>query len=316
MSDQMNGLSSRKNNQSLSKRIRIGTRGSKLALWQANFVRSQLEKKGLEVSLEIIKTQGDIVQNLSLDKLEGKGFFTTELEDALTGGRIDLAVHSMKDLPTESTEALMIGGVSRREDPADWLIINRDAVNKGERLSLKQGAMVGTSSNRRKAQIKYLRPDVNLKDIRGNVPTRLRKVESGEVDAAILAAAGLIRIEADLDPFLVIKLHPREFVPAPAQGVLAYQIRRTDKDMLEIVRENLHHPATSSITNIERKILKLLQGGCHLPLGAYCEVDNMGYYHVYSAYAENLDKPLQHYNLSYSTTEGLAEAIVEHYTNR
>ncbi|MCB0689412.1 MAG: hydroxymethylbilane synthase, partial [Saprospiraceae bacterium] len=201
----------------MSKRIRIGTRGSKLALWQANFVKYELEKNGIVADLEIIKTQGDIVQNLSFDKLEGKGFFTSELEEALSNGSVDLAVHSMKDLPTESPEHLMIAGVSSRENPADWLIIHPEHVDNSLPLGLKSGAIVGTSSNRRKAQLKYLRPDVEIRDIRGNVPTRLKKIESGEVEAGILAAAGLLRIAAPLDPFKVVKLHPREFIPAPAQ---------------------------------------------------------------------------------------------------
>lgn len=299
----------------MSKRIRIGTRGSKLALWQANFVRSRLEKTGMSTELVIIKTQGDIVQNLSFDKLEGKGFFTSELEEALTSGEVDLAVHSMKDLPTESPDGLMIAGVSERENPADWLVINRSAVDDSLTLRLKKGAVVGTSSNRRKAQILHLRTDVSTRDIRGNVPTRLKKVKENEVDAAILAAAGLIRLEADLSQFKIVELHPREFVPAPAQGVLAYQIRSNDEFMLEVVREHLHHPMTARVTNVERKVLNLLQGGCHLPLGAYCELDNLGYYHAYTAYAEDTHQPLKHFNLSYSTSDGLAEAIVQHYTN-
>lgn len=297
----------------MSKRIRIGTRGSKLALWQANFVKETLEGSGFEAELNIIKTKGDLVQTLSFDKLEGKGFFTSELEEALSTGTVDLAVHSMKDLPTDSHQALMIAGVSQRENPSDWLIIRAQAVDRSKPLNLKTGAVIGTSSNRRKAQIKYLRDDIATFDIRGNVPTRLEKVASGEVDAAILAAAGLIRLDLDLSTFELVKLHPREFVPAPAQGVLAFQIRRDDQSMLGIVRDNLHHPDTLKRTNVERKILKLLQGGCHLPLGAYCELDQMGYYHVYTAYASDLDKPLRHYNLSYSTTDGLAEAIVNHY---
>ena len=302
-----------KNNQSLTKRIRIGTRGSKLALWQANFVKSQLESQGIEVILEVITTQGDTTQDLSLDKLEGKGFFTSELEDALTQEWIDLAVHSMKDLPTESSDALMIAGVSIREDPADWIVIHKDRVAASQLFSLPLNARIGTSSNRRKAQIRHFREDIETVDIRGNVPTRLRKVEEGVVDAAILAAAGIKRIQADLDPFRVVKMHPREFIPAPAQGVLAYQIRRRDTSLSEIVRSHLHYQATANVTNVERKILNLLQGGCHLPLGAYCEQDNLGYYHVWTAFADTPDRPLRHYNLSYSTSDGLAEAIVEHY---
>ena len=304
-----------KNKQSLSKRIRIGTRGSKLALWQANFVKSQLESQGFEVILEIITTQGDAIQDLSFDKLEGKGFFTSELEEALIEERIDLAVHSMKDLPTESSDALMIAGVSIREDPADWIVIHKDRADEKQLFSLPLNARIGTSSNRRKAQIKHFRQDVDVVDIRGNVPTRLRKVEEGVVDGAILAAAGIKRIQAELNSFKVVKMHPREFIPAPAQGVLAYQIRHHDAPLSDIVRNHLHYQPTANVTNVERKILNLLQGGCHLPLGAYCEQDKLGYFHVWTAFADKPGYPLRHYNLSYSTSDGLAEAIVEHYLN-
>lgn len=297
----------------MSKRIRIGTRGSQLALWQANFVKDKLEQLGIETSLEILKTQGDVKQNLSLEKLEGKGFFTTELEEALCADTIDLAVHSMKDLPTQSSDALMVAGVSAREDPADWLIIHKDSTEEGQVLKLKQGAIVGTSSNRRKAQLNFIRPDVSIKDIRGNVPTRVKKIASGEIDAVILAAAGLLRLGLDLAPYYVVKLHPREFVPAPAQGVLAYQVRRDNTYILDVIRKHLHHADVARITNVERKILKLLEGGCHLPLGAYCTEDTLGNFHVWTAYAPSLSEPLRHFKLSYSTTEGLAEAVVKHY---
>ncbi|NND35312.1 MAG: hydroxymethylbilane synthase [Saprospiraceae bacterium] len=297
----------------MSKRIRIGTRGSELALWQANFAKNSLEKLGLEVTLVTLKTKGDLIQHLSFDKIEGKGFFTSELEQALLENRIDLAVHSMKDLPTESSKGVMIAGVSQREDPADWLIIDKAKVDGDQVITLAKEAVVGTSSNRRKAQLCFIRPDVILKDIRGNVPTRVRKIETGEVDAVILAAAGLKRIELDLGHYEVVKLHPREFVPAPAQGVMAFQCRTDDDKTVEMIRRNLHHPAIARVTNIERKILRLLQGGCHLPLGVYCEQDKMGYYHVWSAYAASLSEPLRHFNLSYTTADGLAEAVVENY---
>jgi hydroxymethylbilane synthase len=297
----------------LSKRIRIGTRGSQLAIWQANFVKDRLEQLGIETSLEILKTQGDVMQSLSLEKLEGKGFFTTELEEALLASTVDIAVHSMKDLPTQSSDELMVAGVSAREDPADWLIIHKDMVDDNQVLKLKRGATVGTSSNRRKAQLSFIRPDVSSKDIRGNVPTRIGKVTSGEVDAVILAAAGLIRIGIDLTPYSVVKLHPREFVPAPAQGVLAFQTRRDNTYIIDVIRKHLHHADIARITNVERKILRLLEGGCHLPLGAYCTEDALGNFHVWTAYAPSLSEPIKHFKLSYSTTEGLAEAVVKHY---
>ena len=293
----------------MSKRITIGTRGSKLALWQANFVKDSLSGEGYQVQIEIIKTKGDAIQHLSFDKIEGKGFFTKELEDALLNNTIDLAVHSMKDLPTAMDDRLMIAGVSNRANPADWLIIKKDKLEGGKILKLKEGAEVGTSSNRRKALLKHVRPDLRTKDLRGNVPTRLKKLSEGHSDAIILAAAGLQRLNLDLTPFEVVKLHPREFVPAPAQGVLAYQIHRENTWVRQAVQK-IHHPEVARSTNVERTILKLLEGGCHLPLGAYCERDLMGYYHVWSAYAESIEEPLKNTFLSYNTTDGLAEEIV------
>lgn len=298
----------------MSKRITIGTRGSKLALWQANFVKDSLLSEGYEVEIEIIKTKGDAIQHLSFDKIEGKGFFTKELEDALLNNTIDLAVHSMKDLPTAMDDRLMIAGVSDRANPADWLIIRKEKLEKGKILKLREGAQVGTSSNRRKALLKYLRPDLQTKDLRGNVPTRLKKLTEGHSDAIVLAAAGLQRLKIDLSEFEVVKLHPREFVPAPAQGVLAYQINRDNTRVRQAVQK-IHHPEVARSTNVERTILKLLEGGCHLPLGAYCERDLMGYYHVWSAYAESLEEPLKNTFLSYNTTDGLAEAIVANLLN-
>lgn len=298
----------------MSKRITIGTRGSKLALWQANFVKDSLLSEGYEVEIEIIKTKGDAIQHLSFDKIEGKGFFTKELEDALLNNTIDLAVHSMKDLPTAMDDRLMIAGVSDRANPADWLIIRKEKLEKDKILKLREGAQVGTSSNRRKALLKHLRPDLQTKDLRGNVPTRLKKLTDGDSDAIVLAAAGLQRLEIDLSEFEVVKLHPREFVPAPAQGVLAYQINRDNARVRQAVQK-IHHPEVARSTNVERTILKLLEGGCHLPLGAYCERDLMGYYHVWSAYAESVEEPLRNTFLSYNTTDGLAEAIVANLLN-
>ncbi len=298
----------------MSKRITIGTRGSKLALWQANFVKDSLLSEGYEVEIEIIKTKGDAIQHLSFDKIEGKGFFTKELEDALLNNTIDLAVHSMKDLPTAMDDRLMIAGVSDRANPADWLIVRKEKLEKDKILKLREGAQVGTSSNRRKALLKHLRPDLQTKDLRGNVPTRLKKLTDGDSDAIVLAAAGLQRLEIDLSEFEVVKLHPREFVPAPAQGVLAYQINRDNARVRQAVQK-IHHPEVARSTNVERTILKLLEGGCHLPLGAYCERDLMGYYHVWSAYAESVEEPLRNTFLSYNTTDGLAEAIVANLLN-
>ncbi|MEL6867536.1 MAG: hydroxymethylbilane synthase [Bacteroidota bacterium] len=291
----------------------IGTRGSRLALWQANYTRDLLKEAGIESELKIIKTKGDKIQHLSFDKIEGKGFFTKEIEDALLRGDIDLAVHSMKDLPTESPEGLSITAVSYREDPADWLVVHKAAYEATQSLRMKANPIVGTSSARRKAQIKHLRPDVQLKDIRGNVPTRLDKLRQGQFDAILLAAAGLRRLEMDLEEFEVVRLNPREFVPAPAQGVLAYQVRQNDKTLRRLLKV-LHHKEVAQQTNIERKVLQLLGGGCHTPLGVYCNCDQGGNYHVWAATASSTEGPLKSVQLSSSTSFGLAEKIVEGLT--
>jgi hydroxymethylbilane synthase len=249
--------------------IRIGSRGSDLALWQANHVKQQLEALGAEVSITIIKTQGDQIQHLSFDKLEGKGFFTKEIEEALLSNSIDLAVHSHKDLETTSPEGLIIAAVSERENPADVLLIHPRAVDTTQHWNLKQGAVVGTSSPRRKSQVVAFRDDVTIQDLRGNVPTRLQKLIDGEYDAILLAKAGLDRLNLDLSAVHVEVLDPEEFIPAPAQGVLALQIREADTDLFEFMQA-LHNIEVQSRIVLERTVLNRLQGGCQLPLGVYC----------------------------------------------
>ncbi|GJM34052.1 MAG: porphobilinogen deaminase [Saprospiraceae bacterium] len=288
----------------------IGTRGSKLALWQANFTQARLEEVGVNVELQIIKTQGDRIQHLTFDKLEGKGFFTKEIEDALLAGEIQLAVHSMKDLPTTSPEGLVITAVSYRENPADWMLIRTDMLEKGALFQLKKNAVVGTSSARRKAQLLDYRPDVQIKDIRGNVPTRINKLRNGDFDAIMLAAAGLSRLELDLSEFHVVKFNPKEFVPAPAQGVLAFQTKAEDLPTRRILKQ-IHQAEVAEVTNIERKVLNLLDGGCQLPLGVYCEKDSQGNFHIWAASAKTWDAPVKRVNLSSSTSFELAERVVE-----
>ena len=251
----------------------IGTRGSDLALWQARHVSALLKEIGIESELKIIKTQGDQIQHLSFDKLEGKGFFTKEIEEALLSGETDLAVHSHKDLPTESPEELVIAAVSSREDPAELLLIRKEAVDTGRKFCLKQGAVVGTSSARRKAQLLAFRSDVKLKDLRGNVPTRLRKLSDGEYDAILIAKAGVERLELNTDDFHREELSPAEFISAPAQGVLAIQIRKADKELFQMLQP-LHNSEVAKVISIERTILNLFQGGCQMPVGAYAEYDD------------------------------------------
>lgn len=294
----------------LDRTIKIGTRGSKLALWQANYTQEKLKEIGVSSELVIITTKGDKIQHLGFDKLEGKGFFTKEIEEALLNGQIDLAVHSMKDLPTTSPAGLVIGAVSYREDPADWLVIRKEVADETRLFSLPEKAIVGTSSARRKAQMKHFRNDIELKDIRGNVPTRLSKLESGAFDAILLAAAGLSRLEIDVSNFKIIPLNPKEFIPAPAQGVLAFQTVVDKKDIRKILQK-IHHPEVSKRTNIERKVLQLFEGGCHMPLGVYCENDTLGNYHVWAAKAEHWEGPVKMIRLSSSTSFELPEQVVE-----
>ncbi len=263
-------------------KIVIGSRGSKLALWQANFTKKQLEDLGHEVEIKIIKTKGDKILNVSFDKIEGKGFFTKELEAELLDGSIDLAVHSYKDLPTEEPAGLTICANSYRESPSDCLIIDKAIVDKNESFSLKKNALVGTSSPRRIAELLHHRPDLDFKAIRGNVPTRVGKT-GVEVDAVVLADAGLKRLDLDLSEYEVVKLDPSKIIPAPAQGVLAFQIRTAD-DGLKNILQKIHDTAIAECINIERSILKNLEGGCQKPVGVYC-IKEDGLYKVWVSYA-------------------------------
>lgn len=269
-----------------------------------------LQDLGIESELIIIKTKGDAIQHLSFDKIEGKGFFTKEIEDALLREEVDMAVHSMKDLPTVQPEGLALTAVSYRANPADCLIINPASVESGALFGLKTGAVVGTSSARRKAQLLDFRPDITLKDIRGNVPTRLEKLKSGDFDAIMLATAGVERLEIDLDGFQVVRFNPREFVPAPAQGVLAFQTRKDDLPVRRVLKK-IHRADVAETTNIERKVLQLAGGGCHMPLGVYCEMDPQGNYHVWAAKAPEWNAPVNRIHLSSSTTFELAESVLK-----
>src|SRR5690606_38854318 len=206
---------------------------------------------------------------LRLDKLEGKGFFTKELEEELLSGAIDLAVHSHKDLPTQNPEGLVIAAVSEREDASELLIIHKDCVDLKKRLSLKHNATVGTSSNRRKAQLKGMRPDLEFDDLRGNVITRMEKLRKENYDAIMLAKAGISRIGLDLSDFHIEELPPVEIVPAPAQGVLAVQIRETDRELYDVLQE-IHDQGVAEAIGVERRVLRQFDAGCHAPLGCYC----------------------------------------------
>lgn len=286
--------------------ITIGSRGSDLALWQAHHVKDQLEKLGATVDLKIIKTQGDLIQNLSFDKMEGKGFFTKEIEAELLSGSIDLAVHSHKDLETNPPSGLVIAAVSEREDPADLLLIRPNAVDPEMEWTLKHGATVGTSSARRKSQVMRFRNDVELRDLRGNVPTRIQKLRDGMYDAILLAKAGVDRLKIDLSEFVVVRLDPTVFVPAPAQGVLGLQIRATDQALHDFLQP-MNHTSVAHCISIERKVLNLLEGGCQLPLGVYSADGST----VYVSHATDWQQGADWYVYEAEDSEHLAEIIVD-----
>ncbi len=292
----------------MDRKLIIGTRGSELALWQANFVKDRLAENNVAAELKIIKTQGDRILNLSFDKLEGKGFFTKELEEELMAGTIDIAVHSHKDLPTENPPGLIIAAVSEREDPSELLLILKDCVDVHQKMSLKYGATVGTSSNRRKAQLLAYRPDFEIKDLRGNVPTRIDKLRDEKYDAIMIAKAGVSRLNINLSEFHVEELTPTEIIPAPAQGVLAIQIRENDQEVFEVLQA-LNHPDVAEELRVERTVLKLFGGGCHLPLGCYCRRDN-GVFQVFTSKAETGDDFPDRLFMQAESTDGLAEKVV------
>jgi hydroxymethylbilane synthase len=239
--------------------------------------------------------------------MEGKGFFTKELEEALLNGSIDLAVHSHKDLPTQNPAGLMVATVSEREDPAELLLIRTDADGKGLD-ALPKGAHVGTSSARRKAQLLHLRPDLRITDLRGNVPTRVQKLRDGQYDAIMLAAAGIGRLGLNLSGLSVQRLDPGYFIPAPAQGVLALQTRETDTALIAAIAP-LNDADVQRRIGVERGILAGFGGGCQIPLGAYCE-ERENTLHVRACVAQAWDTPLHTVTLSGSDAKELVSQAV------
>lgn len=289
--------------------ITIGTRGSDLALWQANYVKDKLAEINIKANLKIIKTQGDSILNLRLDKLEGKGFFTKELEEHLLEGSVDLAVHSHKDLPTKNSDGLMIAAVSERENPSEIILILKDCVDLSKKLSIKHNGIVGTSSNRRQSQLLAIRPDLEFENLRGNVPTRIQKLRDENYDAIIMAKAGAIRLKIDLSEFYVEEIEPSaELVPSPAQGVLAIQIRENDQELFDIL-QYIHDAGIAAQIGVERKVLNLFDGGCHMPLGCYCKRED-DIFHVWTTKSKDAEEFPDRLYISSETTDGLAEKIV------
>jgi hydroxymethylbilane synthase len=258
--------------------FRIGTRGSDLALWQARRVSERArEELGLECELEIIATKGDRVQDMTFHKMEGKGFFTKELQQALLDRRVDLVVHSLKDLPTEEPEGLRLTAIPERASPADSLLARSGALapTAADPLGLREDAVLGTSSLRRAAQSLSLRPDLKIVALRGNVPTRVDKLRDRQYDAILLAAAGIDRLQLDLDGLERIELPPEAMLPAPGQGALAIETR--DADPLADTISRLHDEDVADCAIAERRLLQLLGGGCHLPLGCLATAQDGGF---------------------------------------
>ena len=250
-------------------KIRVGTRGSNLALIQTNWAIDRLKEKFPEVEFEvkIIKTKGDKILHLSLDKIGDKGLFVKEIESQLLEGEIDLAVHSMKDMPAEVVEGLKFASVPKREDPRDVIIL-REGLNSFDELPI--GATIGTGSKRRKYQLLRKRPDLNIVPIRGNIETRISKIESENLDGIVLAASGVIRadLEEKITEFLPVDL----MIPAPAQGALALEIRENDEELEKMI-DTIKDEISQIQTDAERSYLAGIDGSCHIPMGAYCEVD-------------------------------------------
>jgi hydroxymethylbilane synthase len=256
----------------MNREIVIGSRGSKLALWQSGWAKARLEELGARVRIEIFKTTGDVMRDVPLATIGGQGAFTKELEVALLDGRIDVAVHSLKDLPTVNPEGLSITATPEREDARDALVLRSDADAAGASIqSLAAGSVVGTSSLRRIAQLKHLRPDVQVKDLRGNVDTRLRKLDSGEYDAVILASAGLRRL--GLGRRISAPIETDVMLPAVSQGALGIQTRADDPETNALV-SRLDDPSTRAAVLAERALLRMLGGGCQVPIAAHAVVCN------------------------------------------
>src|SRR5262249_6552264 len=247
--------------------LRIGSRGSQLALWQANHVAGLLRQQGHAVEIEIIKTTGDKITEVALAKVGTKGMFTKEIEEALDAKRVDLAVHSLKDVPTELTPHFELAAIMQREDPSDGFI----SVKFSTPAELPHRARVGTSSLRRQCQLKALRNDLEIFPLRGNVDTRLRKLESGEYDAIILASAGVGRL--GLEKYLRYRIPPEIMCPAVGQGALAIEIRHGDSAVRSALAF-MDHPETRLAVECERALLNGLGGGCQVPVGALAVRNN------------------------------------------
>jgi hydroxymethylbilane synthase len=264
--------------------LRLGTRGSELARTQSTTIAQRLVAAGFDVELTIIRTSGDRADAVPFASIGPQGVFVREIEQALVAREVDLAVHSFKDLPTTSPDELMIAAVPARFDPADLLLVHASALARadGDWLPLTPGARVGTASARRRVWLTHFRPDLHIQSLRGNVPTRIRKLQDGNHDAIVLAAAGVARLRADdrlgdlLTGLAIVRLDPERFVPAPAQGALAVQCRRDDAIVRDALAALDDAPSRVAVA-AERDALARAEGGCDIAFGAYCSVTGASY---------------------------------------
>jgi hydroxymethylbilane synthase len=250
--------------------LRIASRGSELALWQSRAVAAALRAAdpSLSVEIDVIRTTGDVIQDVPLAKIGDKGLFTKALDAALLDGRADLAVHSLKDVPTQLPDGLVLAAVTEREDPRDVLLLPPGGT--GDLHSLPPGARVGTSSLRRRAQLQALRPDLTILDLRGNLNTRLARLDRGDYDAIVLAAAGVLRL--GWSDRISAYLNAPAWLPAVGQGALAVVARADRAEVVERLRA-LHDPRSAACTAAERALLRALEGGCQVPIGALGRVE-------------------------------------------
>ncbi len=256
------------------KTIRIASRKSELALWQANWLKSELAKLGRKSELVLIETQGDRNYQPFMN-LDGQGFFTKAIQQAVLEEKADIAVHSFKDLPSLQTAGLELAAITKRADPRDVLLIRKEFYKENEQLKILPNASVGTSAARRKAQILSLRPDLEVKELRGNVPNRVKKLQAGQYHAIVLAAAGIERISVNTDGLILQYLEPELIVPAPAQGALALEIQRDELE-LNFLLNSLNHIPSQKAISAERGLMAMLQGGCQLALGAHAFATSKG----------------------------------------
>lgn len=282
----------------------LGSRGSDLALWQSRWVASRL---GVPTELRIISTQGDRVLDRDLSGMQGKGFFTKELEEELYARQIDFAVHSLKDLPTQTPPGLAIAAVCERAPASDVLLVNPDWHDPSQPFPVRAGGTVGASSLRRQAFVKGVRADLTPASLRGNVPTRVRKLVEGQYAAIVLAEAGLSRLQLDLGSVHAYRLDATRWLPAPGQGALGIETRENDR-AFDIVRA-LDHVGTRTACDIERALLARFEGGCHLPLGTYARAVDGGFRFI-ACFAPQPDQ-LVRCEVEGESVEGVVSAAYE-----